>query len=81
MFTPWRFSVGKELGEGRNIIAVSFKPIHKAALELMRKYGGKYGSLHAKNFSARPYVRKAQYSSEGIGDQTYLPQASGGKQW
>ena len=62
MFTPWRFSVGKELCEGRNIIAVSFKPIHKAALELERKYGEKCGSLHAENFSARPYVRKAQYS-------------------
>jgi beta-mannosidase len=62
MFTPWRFNIGKSVKAGRNVIAVRFKPIYKVALELERKYGSKYGSLHAENFSARPYVRKAQYS-------------------
>jgi beta-mannosidase len=62
MFTPWRLNISKAVKEGRNVIAVRFKPICKVALELERKYGGKYGSLHTENFSARPYVRKAQYS-------------------
>ena len=62
MFTPWRFNISKAVKTGANIIAVCFKPICKVALELEREYGGKYGSLHVENFSARPYVRKAQYS-------------------
>ena len=62
MFTPWRFNINKAVKVGKNVIAVCFKPIYKVALELERKYDGKYGSLHAENFSARPYVRKAQYS-------------------
>jgi beta-mannosidase len=62
MFTPWRFNISKSVKAGRNVIAVRFKPICKVALELEHKYGSKYGSLHAENFSARPYVRKAQYS-------------------
>ena len=47
MFTSWRFNISKAVKEGRNVIAVCFKPICKVALELERKYGGKYGSLHA----------------------------------
>ena len=62
MFTPWRFNINKAVKLGRNVIAVCFKPIYKVAFELEKKYGGKYGCLHAKNCSARPYVRKAQYS-------------------
>jgi beta-mannosidase len=62
MFTPWRFNIKTALREGKNVIAVRFKPIYKVALELERKYSGKYGCLHAENCSARPYVRKAQYS-------------------
>jgi len=61
MFTSWRFNISKAVKDGRNVIAVCFKP-YKVAFELERKYSGKYGSLHAENFSARPYVRKAQYS-------------------
>lgn len=62
MFTPWRFSIKTALRIGKNVIAVRFKPIYSVALELERKYAGKCGCLHAENCSARPYVRKAQYS-------------------
>ncbi len=62
MFTPWQFNISKALKEGKNVVAICFKPIYKVAVDLERKFGGKYGSLHAENFSARPYVRKAQYS-------------------
>ena len=62
MFTPWRFNIKKAVKAGKNVVAIRFKPVYQVALELEKKYKGKYGSLHAKNFSARPYVRKAQYS-------------------
>lgn len=62
MFTPWRFNVTKLLQEGINLVAVRFRPVCAVATELQAKFGVKYGSLHADNFSARPYVRKAAYS-------------------
>jgi beta-mannosidase len=62
MFTPWRFNVTKTVKEGKNLVAVCFKPACKVASELEKKFGAAYGSLHVENFSARPYVRKAQYS-------------------
>ena len=62
MFTPWRFNVTKAVKAGKNVVAVRFKPIYKIAAELEKKYGAKYGCLHAENCSCRPYVRKAQYS-------------------
>jgi beta-mannosidase len=62
MFTLWRFNINKALKLGRNVVAVCFKPIYKVAFELEKKFGGKYGCLHAENCSARPFVRKAQYS-------------------
>ncbi len=62
MFIPWRFNITKAIKSGINVIAIQFKPIYKVAAELESKYGGKYGCLHADNCSARPYVRKAQYS-------------------
>ncbi len=62
MYIPWRFNVAKALKAGRNVVAVEFKPIYKVATELEEEYGGRYGCLHAENCSARPYVRKAQYS-------------------
>ena len=62
MFTPWRFSIKEAVKTGKNTLAIRFKPIYRVARELEAKYRGKYGNLHAENFSARPYVRKVQYS-------------------
>jgi beta-mannosidase len=62
MFTPWRFYIKEAAKEGKNLIAIRFKPITKVAGELEAQHKTKYASLSADNFSARPYVRKAQYS-------------------
>jgi beta-mannosidase len=62
MFTPWRFNIKAAAKAGVNLIAVRFKPIYKVAFELEQQYKHKYCSLSAENCSARPYVRKAQYS-------------------
>jgi len=62
MFTPWRFSIKEALKEGNNIIAVQIKPAKKIAEDLEEKYMGRYGILRSAFHSARPYVRKAQYS-------------------
>ncbi|MGD6935023.1 MAG: glycosyl hydrolase 2 galactose-binding domain-containing protein [Candidatus Bathyarchaeia archaeon] len=62
MFTPWRFNIKKVAKEGKNVIAIRFKPIYKVASELEKQHKHKYTCLSSDNFSARPYVRKAQYS-------------------
>ncbi len=62
MFTPWRFSIKQAVKTGKNLIVIRFKPINKVAAELEKQHQHKYVSLSADNFSARPYVRKAQYS-------------------
>jgi len=62
MFTPWRFNIKKAAKSGKNIIAIRFKPVYKVANELEAQHKHKYACLCAENFSARPYVRKAQYS-------------------
>ncbi len=61
MFTSWRFNIKKAAKAGRNIITIRFKPVYKVASELEQKHKHKYVCLSADNFSARPYVRKAQY--------------------
>ncbi len=62
MFTPWRFCVKGVAKEGKNLLALRFKPVLKVASELEQRHKNKYACLSAENFSARPYVRKAQYS-------------------
>ncbi len=62
MFTPWRFNIKKEIKSGKNLIAIRFKPVYKVASDLEAQHKHKYACLSAENFSARPYVRKAQYS-------------------
>jgi beta-mannosidase len=62
MFTPWRFDIKVAAKEGKNVIAIRFKPIYKIAGELEEQHKHKYTCLSSDNFSARPYVRKAQYS-------------------
>lgn len=62
MFTPFRFEVTKIVRKGSNQVAIRFKSACEVGAELEAKFGGKYGSLHADNFSARPYLRKAAYS-------------------
>ncbi len=62
MFTPWRFNIKDVAKEGKNVVAIRFKPIYKIASELEEKHKHKYTCLCSDNFSARPYVRKAQYS-------------------
>jgi beta-mannosidase len=62
MFTPWRFSIKQAAKAGKNLIVIRFKPVNKVAAELEKQHQHKYVSLSADNFSARPYVRKAQYS-------------------
>jgi beta-mannosidase len=62
MFTPWRFNIKDTVKPGRNVIAIRFKPVYKVAGELEEKHKHKYTCLSSDNFSARPYVRKAQYS-------------------
>ena len=62
MFTPWRFNIKPQAKIGRNVIVIRFKPAQKVANELEAKHKHKYSCLSAENFSARPYVRKAQYS-------------------
>jgi beta-mannosidase len=62
MFTPWRFNIKAEAKTGKNVIAIRFKPVYKVAGELEEKHKHKYTCLSSDNFSARPYVRKAQYS-------------------
>ncbi len=62
MFTPWRFNIKQATKTGKNIVAIRFKPVSKIATELEEKHKDKYACLSADNFSARPYVRKAQYS-------------------
>lgn len=58
MFTPWIFDVKKVLKQGVNVVAVRFKPPRIVAGKLEEKYG----VLRSSYYSARPYVRKAQYS-------------------
>lgn len=62
MFTPWRFNIKNTVKTGKNLIAIRFKPVYKVASELEAQHKHKYACLSAENFSARPYVRKAQYS-------------------
>ena len=62
MFTPWRFNIKNAAKPGKNLIAVRFKPIYKVAYELEEKYRQKYACLCTEYCTARPYVRKAQYS-------------------
>ncbi|MCW4029355.1 MAG: hypothetical protein NWE92_06885 [Candidatus Bathyarchaeota archaeon] len=62
MFTPWRFNIKTAAKPGKNLIAIRFKPVTKVAGELEQQHKEKYACLSADNFSARPYVRKAQYS-------------------
>ena len=62
MFTPWRFNIKNVAKAGRNLIAIRFRPVYKVANELEAQHKHKYACLSAENFSARPYVRKAQYS-------------------
>lgn len=62
MFTPWRFNIKSAAHAGKNLIAIRFKPVNKIASDLEIKHKHKYSCLSAENFSARPYVRKAQYS-------------------
>ncbi len=62
MFTPWRFNIKDAVKPGKNLIAIRFKPVCKVASELEQQHKHKYACLSAENFSARPYVRKAQYS-------------------
>jgi beta-mannosidase len=62
MFTPWRFNIKQVAKHGKNLIVIRFKPVNKVAAELEKQHQHKYVSLSADNFSARPYVRKAQYS-------------------
>ena len=62
MFTPWRFNIKSAAKAGKNLIAIRFKPVCKVANELEAQHKHKYACLSAENFSARPYVRKAQYS-------------------
>lgn len=62
MFTPWRFNIKNAAKPGKNLIAIRFKPVYKVANDLEAQHKHKYACLCAENFSARPYVRKAQYS-------------------
>ena len=62
MFTPWRFSIKNAVKAGKNLIAIKFKPVQKIAYKLEEKYRHKYACLCKDYCSARPYVRKAQYS-------------------
>jgi len=62
MFTPWRFNIKNIAKAGKNLIVIRFKPVCKVARELEQQHKQKYACLSAENFSARPYVRKAQYS-------------------
>ena len=62
MFTPWRFDIKQAAKLGKNLIAIRFKPVYHIAGELEKTHKHKYTCLSADNFSARPYVRKAQYS-------------------
>jgi beta-mannosidase len=62
MFTPWRFNIKGAAKMGSNLIAIRFKPVYHVAGELEAQHKHKYACLSADNFSARPYVRKAQYS-------------------
>ncbi|MCW3995047.1 MAG: glycoside hydrolase family 2 protein [Candidatus Bathyarchaeota archaeon] len=62
MFTPWRFNIKNVAKVGKNLVVIRFKPIAKVAGELERQHKHKYVCLSADNYSARPYVRKAQYS-------------------
>ena len=62
MFTPWRFNIKNAVKAGKNLIAIRFKPVYKVASDLEAQHKHKYACLSAENFSARPYVRKAQYS-------------------
>jgi beta-mannosidase len=62
MFTPWRFNIKQAAKLGKNLLAIRFKPVNKVALELEKQHKSKYTCLSSDNFSARPYVRKAQYS-------------------
>jgi beta-mannosidase len=62
MFIPWRFNIKPVAKAGKNLIAIRFKPVLKVASEIEAKHKYKYACLSAENFSARPYVRKAQYS-------------------
>ena len=62
MFTPWRFHIKNAVKVGKNLIVIRFKPVCKVASDLEAQHKHKYACLCAENFSARPYVRKAQYS-------------------
>ncbi|MFA0752762.1 MAG: hypothetical protein IMHGJWDQ_000524 [Candidatus Fervidibacter sp.] len=58
MFIPHRFSVKPLLRSGRNVLVVKFDSPTHVAEERERRYGRLHSSFH----SARPYLRKAQYS-------------------
>jgi len=62
MFTPWKFNIKEALKPGKNTIAIQLKPAKKIAEELEEKHKSKYGVLHSAFNTARPYIRKAQYS-------------------
>lgn len=62
MFTPWRFNIKEKVKAGKNHLAVAFKPIYVVAYSLEQQHMHKYSCLSSENCSARPYVRKAQYS-------------------
>ena len=58
MFIPHRFEVKGLLREGRNTLVVKFNSPTKVAEEREQLYGKLNSAFH----SARPYLRKAQYS-------------------
>ncbi|MEA3453312.1 MAG: glycoside hydrolase family 2 protein, partial [Candidatus Caldatribacteriota bacterium] len=59
MFLEYRFDIKDILKKGKNILKVNIKSPVKEPRALERTYG-KIGSTHEE--SARPYIRKAQYS-------------------
>ncbi len=59
MFLEYRFDIKDILKKGKNILKVNIKSPVKEPRTLERTYG-KIGSTHEE--SARPYIRKAQYS-------------------
>lgn len=59
MFLEYRFDIKDILKKGKNILKVNTKSPVKEPRTLERTYG-KIGSTHEE--SARPYIRKAQYS-------------------
>lgn len=58
MFIPHRFNVKSLVREGMNTLVVKFHSPTRVAEERERNFG----ALHSSFYSARPYLRKAQYS-------------------